>query len=649
MVASIGAVASPSQGAAYYERDGYYAKDSAEHRRLSAWAGKGAEALGLEGAVDPDVFRAVLEGHVPDGSGQRLGRRTRDGEIHHRPGRDLTFSAPKSVSLVALIGGDARIVDAHERAVTRALGWFERGTAETRMRDQATGRMVRAGGQKAVISTFRHETSRNLDPALHTHSVIANMLLGPDGKWRTMANERLYASKMLLGALYRSELAGDLARLGYRIEKTHADGRFEIAGVSREIVEAFSSRRAEIEAAMESRGHGATAENQHLARRAALMTRAHKRDVDKEALRGIWAKQASELGFDAKALVASAMERASRGPEKENSREAGRDAPPGADRQAYLIGHPSRTGPAKEAVEWAISHLSERDAVFARNGLLAAALAYSPGAASIGAIERVVEGLTREGRLHDAPVLPGSGPGQAGGGGLTTDVAVARERETIALMRAGAARGKAAMRGWMVDRHLRNGPLTAGQKRAVKLILSEKDRIVGVQGYAGAGKTRMLDRARTLAGKKGWRVVGLAPSASAVSARWRRNRGLRARPCSGSWRATPALAQGRLTKRAARRMRAAFAKTVLVVDEGSLASTAQARDLLRIAGALRIPKLVLVGDTRQLEAVDAGKPFAQLQAAGMKTAVMDEILRQRDPDLKAAVEASSRGRDRARF
>ena len=148
------------------------------------------------------------------------------------------------------------------------------------MQDPATGQMVRAGGQKAVIATFRHEASRNLDLALHTHSVIANMLLGADGKWRTMANERLYASKMLLGALYRSKLAGNLAKLGYRIEKTHADGRFEIGGVSRETIEAFSTRRAEIEAAMESRGHGATAENQHLARRAALMTRAHKRDVD---------------------------------------------------------------------------------------------------------------------------------------------------------------------------------------------------------------------------------------------------------------------------------------------------------------------------------------------------------------------------------
>ena len=635
MVASIGAVASPSQGASYYERDGYYAKDSAEHLAASAWAGRGAEALGLEGPVDPDMFRAVLEGCVPDGSGRRLGRRTREGGIHHRPGRDLTFSAPKSVSLVALIGGDARVVDAHDRAVTRALGWFERNAAETQMQDQATGRMVRAGGQKAVIATFRHETSRNLDPALHTHSVVANMLLGADAKWRTMANERLYASKMLLGALYRSELAGDLMRLGYRIEKTHADGRFEIGGVSRETIEAFSTRRAEIEAAMESRGHGATAENQHLARRAALMTRAHKRDVDRDMLCGIWARQATELGLDAKALVASAMEREPRGPEKDGSREAGRDAPHGAERQANLINHPSRKSPAKEAVEWALAHLSERDAVFARTDLLAAALAHGPGAASIGAVERVVEGLVREGRLHDAPALKG-------GDGLTTDIAVARERETIALMRAGSGRGKAAMRGWMVERYLRKGPLTAGQKQAVKLILSEKDRTVGVQGYAGAGKTRMLDRARTIAGKKGWRVLGLAPSASAVRT-LEAESGIKSETLQRFLARNAGVAEGRLTKGTARKMRAAFAKTVLVVDEGSLASTAQARDLLKIAGAMRIPKLVLVGDAKQLEAVDAGKPFAQLQEAGMKTAVMDEILRQRDPDLKAAVEATLAG------
>ena len=632
MVASIGAVASPTQGAHYYEADGYYEKDSPEHREASAWAGKGAAELGLHGPVNPDTFKAVLDGGVPDGSGKRLGRRMGDGEIHHRPGRDLTFSAPKSVSLAALVGGDARIVEAHDRAAGRALDWFEKNAAETRVRDPESGRMVRAAGQKAVIATFRHDTSRNLDPALHTHSVIANMLLGPDEKWRTMANESLYGSKMLLGALYRNELAGELAKLGYGIEKTHSDGRFEIAGVPRGTIEAFSTRRAEIEAAMEERGLGGTAENQQLARRAALMTRAHKRDVDKEALRGTWARQAADLGFDARALVTFAMERSPEGAEKER---AGAREAAGNARQGDLFESAARADPAREAVDWALAHLSERDAVFAKSDLLSAALAYSPGAASIEVIEQAADALRRGGRLHDAA-------GLKGGGGLTTDKAVAGEREVIAQMRNGQGRGKAPMRGWMVDRHLSRGPLTAGQKEAVKLILSERDRTVGVQGYAGTGKTRMLDRARTLAEKKGWRMVGLAPSASAVQT-LAAEAGIESETLQRFLARNAGVAEGRLTRKGAREMRAAFARTVLVVDEGSLASTVQARDLLRIAGELRIPKLVLVGDAKQLDAVDAGKPFAQLQQAGMKTAVMDEIMRQRDPELKAAVKASLAG------
>ena len=656
MVASIGAVASPSQGAHYYERDGYYAKDDPAHREASAWRGKGAEALGLQGPVDPDTFKQVLEGTVPDGSGKRLGRNGKDGTFEHRPGRDLTFSAPKSVSLAALVGGDDRIVEAHDQAVRKSLDWFEKKAAETRVRDPGTGRMIRARGQKTVVSTFRHDTSRNLDPLLHTHSVIANMLQGEDGKWRTMANERLYRSKMLLGALYRSELAGELTRLGYGIEKTHADGRFEIAGVSREIVEAFSTRRAEIEKAMRERGLGETAENPHLAGRAALMTRAHKRDVDKGALRETWQKQADELGFDAHALVAEA---------KENSRDAvgtigkaepapGRDEIPAEGYQPDLFdpwrgADPQRETNASPGIEhspgtahlpgaalgWALAHLSERDAVFRETDLLAAAMAYSPGAVSIEAIEREVHALKREGRLHEAPALEG-------GDGLATDKTVAEERETIALMRQGENRGRASMRGWMVDRHLRKGPLTAGQKAAVKLILSSRDRAVGIQGYAGTGKTTMLKRARALAKKKGWTMVGLAPSASAVQTLAAES-GIGSETLQRFLARNAGVAEGRLTKRGEKTMRAAFRKTMLVIDEGSLASTVQARDLLRIASVLRIPRVVLVGDSKQLDAVDAGKPFEQLQAAGLKTATMDQIMRQRDPDLKAAVEATLSG------
>ena len=442
-------------------------------------AGKGADALGLTGPVDPDVFRAVLEGKVPDGSGRDLGRRDRDGKLLHRPGRDVTLSAPKSVSLVGLVGGDVRVVDVHDRAVEATLVWIEGNAAETRVKDPATGRMVREGGQKMVAATFRHDTSRNLDPQLHTHAVIANMVQGEDGKWRSMANEKLYESKMLIRAIYGSELARGLSRLGYGIEKTYADGRFEIAGVSRE-------------AGMAERGMGSPSDNPRLAERAALVSRAAKRDIDRDELTGVWQRQAADLGFDAPALTVEAAKGAEREGAGREGVSSGAAAPDTGQRGVSRDGARSGGEPMLEggtdmassgrdrgsesvpesatarAVEWAVAHLSEREAVFSRTDLLTVALAWDPGKVTVGEAEAA-----------------------------------------------------APMRARVVDKALRKGPLTEGQKAAVKLILSEGDRVVGVQGYAGSGKTTMLNRARSKA------RPGSAP-----------------RPCSASSRVTQASRRG---------------------------------------------------------------------------------------------------------
>ena len=561
------------------------------------------------------------------------------------------------------------------------LAWVEKNVAETRMKEADAGRMIRAGNQKIVAAKFRHDTSRNLDPQLHTHAVLANMVQGEDGKWRSMANEGLYARQKLIGMLYRNELAGGLSKLGYDIEKTHADGRFEIAGVPREAIGAFSTRRAEIEAAMAERNLGDSADNPRLAERAALMTRAVKRDIDRDELRGVWQKQAADLGLDAlvpdrdpgRSPVSPAVENSAppeRGMAAEPPVGSGRDAPAVASGLQQTDGPPPRSGGsaraaganpqpelpfdgrvqtaerdtaaetapsprAADAVAWATAHLSERAAVFSRTDLFAAALAHAPGAVAIGDVEREVAALEKAGELH-AVNMPGAEDS------LATDRTVGEERETVASWRSGRGRGRAPMRRWQVQGHLNKGPLTAGQKDAVKLILSAKDRVVGVQGYAGTGKTTMLNRARTLAEKKGWRVIGLAPSASAVQT-LASEAGMESETLQRFLARNAGVAEGRLTRKGAREMRASFAKTILVVDEGSLASTVQARDLLRIANALRIPRVVLVGDAKQLDAVDAGKPFAQLQAAGMQTATMDEIMRQRDPALKEAVEASLKG------
>ena len=647
MVASIGAVAAPAQGASYYEKDGYYGKDDPEHREASAWAGRGAEELGLTGPVDADTFRAVLEGKVPDGSDTRLGRRGRDGEITHRPGRDLTLSAPKSVSLAALVGGDARVVEAHDRAVARTLAWFEKNVAETRMKDPETGRMVRTGGQKTVIATFRHDTSRNLDPALHTHAVIANMVQGEDGKWRSMANEKLYESKMLLGALYRSELAAGLARLGYGIEKTHADGRFEIAGVSREVVEAFSTRRQEIEAAVAERGGGDTADDQRLAQRAALMTRAAKRDVDREALRESWQRQAEGLGFDARGLAAEAVTRtAGRDAGNEAGRgtaagpASGNGAMPGAHvaaEAAPAVPEDVPNSSAAAAVDWAVAHLSEREAVFARTDLLAAALAHSPGAAAVEGIEREVAAREKAGTLHAAR-LPGAE------GLLTTDRAVADERETIALMRAGERAGRSAD----ARPHRRQGApgrpahrRAEGGREADPVRQGPHGRRPGLRRFSG--KTTMLRRARALHGEEGLhgarpRAVGLGRAHAGGRGRHRqRDPPALPRPLRRGRRRAhePEGREGHA--RAVREDRAGRGRGLARLDRPGPEPAPDRR---------RAPHPPRGAGGRREAARRRGRRQALRpapEAAGMKTAVMDEIMRQRDPALKEAVEASLAG------
>ena len=376
---------------------------------------------------------------------------------------------------------------------------------------------------------------------------------------------------------------------------------------------------------MRERGLDGPDKNPRLAERAALMTRAHKRDVDHGSLRGHWREQAAELGFDPTALAAEAMEKSAA------KEDAPGVAPPVAEHETTA----REPTAAEQALAWAVTHLSEREAVFSRTDLLTAALTWKPGAVSIAEAVDAVGRLEKAGRLHAANIpVPGDS--------LTTDKAIGDEKETIALMLAGQGRGRVPMRARRVDKLLRNGPLTAGQKAAVKLIVSEKDRVIGVQGYAGTGKTTMLKRARALLEKRRFDIRGLAPSASAAQTLAAES-GIESETLQRFLARNAGVAEGRLTRKGAKEMRAAFKRTVLVVDEGSLASTVQARNLLRIAKELRLPRVVLVGDGKQLDAVDAGKPFVQLQQSGMKTATMDQIMRQREPELKAAVEASLGG------
>ena len=279
----------------------------------SLWVGMGAKALELTGPVGYHALRAVLEGWVPEGpqarkrrtAGRRLGRRRKGGLVEHRPGLDLTLSPPKSVSIMALLRGDHRIMAAHDRAVRRALRWVEMVLVETRVWKREEGKSVRVGAQKMVAATFRHTLSRNGDPQLHTHCAIANMVLGADSKWRSMANEELYFQIKRIDATYLNALAREIRRLGYQTVTDQSDGHFEIDGVPRAVIEAFSTRRVEIEAEMaRSASCGRADPADEVARR----TRTPKRVVDRVEREREWHERASKLGFSAGELVPTARQ-----------------------------------------------------------------------------------------------------------------------------------------------------------------------------------------------------------------------------------------------------------------------------------------------------------------------------------------------------
>ena len=575
----------------------YLVRNDKAHRTANRWHGGGAEALGLPELVSRRRFVALLEGHVP-GTDIRLGRVV-DGEFQHRPGWDCTFSAPKSVSLEALLHDNKAVMRAHDASVRAALDWMEAEFLQTRGYDPATGRRPRVKADGLVAATFRHVASRNNDPQLHTHAVIANMTRNAAGEWRSVEPTQLRRNRRLIGAWYRNDLARRLGEMGYVLVPTQVGGlpSFELAGYSPAMLEAFSTRRRDILNYMADRGWEYGAKT---AQAATLHTRKRKDEPAPGELSAMWKARAEALGL-ARDADEVRLDRTERG----------------------FARPPARFTPL-EAVWQATDHLEERHAVFSESDLLAAALGREPGRHTHVDLRAEIGRLREDGHLV-----------AAGDGALTTRRTLRAEKEVVRRMREGKGTARPLAPEEAVAGRLAATELTEGQKAAVRLILRSPDPVVGVQGFAGTGKTRMLNEVATLAG--GRQVFGLAPSAAAA-------RVLGVEGGIGvttlQWLLTRygSIAEGTATEEEIARASQTFKDAVVVVDEASMVGTVQMRDLQRILAPLGVARLVLVGDSLQLRSVAAGQPFRLLQRAGMATARMDDVIRQRSVDLKAAVE-----------
>src|SRR4051812_6018810 len=259
-----------------------------------AWIGSGGRPLGLRGSVDADRLDRVLAGEHPV-SGEPLGRVVRE----RVPGFDLTFSAPKSVSVVFGVGDDelrGLIRDAHDEAVAEALGYLEREAIATR-RGAGGTKVIRGYG--VIGAAFRHRTSRAGDPQLHTHVLVANLVLGSDGRWGTLDGRRIYAHAKTAGYLYEARLRSLLTRELGIAWGTVRNGIADVDCMPAAVLRAFSRRRAEIEAELERRG----ATSAGAAQVAALATRRAKEyRVTPEQLVPEWRRRADELGLVADAV-----------------------------------------------------------------------------------------------------------------------------------------------------------------------------------------------------------------------------------------------------------------------------------------------------------------------------------------------------------
>ena len=608
MVATVTRLNAAATTVHYFEADGYYARNDPEHRKASGWYGETAALLGLHGPVKPKRFEDVLAGYVP-GTDLRLGR-LRDGEHQHRPGVDVTFSAPKSVSLEALVYASgrtgARVVRAHDEAVRATLGFIEAELLQTRSYDLQTGRRPRVQADGMAAATFRHLASRNLDPQLHTHAVIANMTRGRDGDWRSAEFTSVERSKLLIGAYYRNELRTRLEKIGYATVPTLV-GRmpgFEIAGYQRPMLEAFSTRRRELLDYMQDRGWENTPAR---TQQAALYTRRRKAEPDRQVLHEAWQERAQEIG-----------------PARDRDVARGRN---GVHASASPARELRELPSALSVVRRAVEHLEERRTVFSANDLRAWALAHGGGRHSLAALDAGIAQLRRDGHLIEATA-------RRADLAFVTDRARNAERDIIAGMRAGLDAGRSLAPAAAVEARLDAAGLNPGQRDAARTILLSPHRTVGVQGHAGSGKTTMLRTVVEVAGER--QIVGLAPSASAVHV-LAGEADIPARTLQGFLARYRDVGDGIASPEKTEEARRALGGAVLILDEASMVGTVQMRALTRIAAQTDVARLALIGDRRQLRAVEAGQPFGLLQDAGMPTARMDEVVRQRDADLRAAV------------
>jgi len=563
---------------------------SGEGEAEGYWLGDAAEDLGLQGKVDPDQLTGMLTGQNP-ATGEPLGlRRVEGGPV---PGFDLTFSAPKSVSLTWALGGHpvaTEVKAAHAEAVKAGLDYLQREACFTR---RGAGGQQFLRGNGFLATGYVHRSSRAGDPQLHTHVLVANATFA-EGRWTRLYHPAIYEHAKTAGYIYEAHLRDELTRrLGVRWTEV-SNGIAEIEGFDPEHLRAFSTRRAEI---LEAAGEGASARARQVA---TLETRRSKdTDLTTESLRGLWREKAEEVGLTREQV------RASLGHE--------RQAPEGRVAVAEV----------EAALTARRSHFDRREAIQAVVDCLPAG---APG-----------EEVTELADLYLSRTEVVRIANTARGDRYTTRAIWELERKALATVEQMAARSDCGSApGVVVSRVLAQRPsLKPDQRRMVERLLAGGEGVTVVVGEAGSGKTYALTAAA-----EGW---GANDSGLKVAApTWRAANVLRSEGLDAT---SVARLLAELDRGAAAGQQALTRGSVLVVDEAGMVDSRALARLVQHAYEAEA-KLVLIGDPSQLGEIEAGGLFASI-VSRTDPVVLDEVIRHRHDLEREAAKMVREGEGRA--
>jgi len=582
-------------GAGYAERHLEHSDYYDEGRRVQGqWHGQGAELLGLRGEVTREQFEAVREGLHPE-TGEFLRPRHSADRLdangsEQSKGRslyDLTFSAPKSISIQALVGGDERLITAHDKAVREALAEAENYAAA---RIRLNGANEDRATANWIVAAYRHDTSRELDPQLHTHAVTANLTFdGVEGRWKALQASGLYERRAYLTEVYRNALAREVYCLGYEIEsRRDSKGRdhgFEIRGVSDELLEKFSVRSSQRDAAIErfTVEHGRKPTNNEVA----VLVRESRADklaeISTEKMRKQQqARLLPEESHTLKHLYEESVERAGEIPNEPTQ--------------------------AAESLQHAKEHLFERSSVVREHELMTEVLRHGRGKIDRSQLRGALELEQSQGSLIRA------------GNNLATRESLEREQRMIAAVDGGIGRHErlGGKREFSPSDRLREEQL-----RAVHQILDSHDFAINLRGAAGTGKTATLTEIARGLREAGREVLAVAPTRGAVEEL--QKVGFR-----------DAMTISRLLEDP--KAQAALHGRVLVLDEAGMVSGRQMEGLLKLAKR-EDARILFSGDTRQLQSVEASDALRILeQESRMKSVSLMDVQRQTQAQYRDAIQ-----------